>query len=162
MKTMEENGNIGHFHKNSKHNLVPLWELCHHKVHNENLRIHGYIQTNEGLQLKYEYIDQKQVLKEKRKNKKFSKKDVESILKYKDKDMNKKDMAAILAAGSIAAGATVFDKDIKKAVDNGLLPAKKPYVIVEKNYNNVIKVLFNICFRWDVIFWNKFIFFKIF
>ena len=59
------------------------------------------------------------------------------VKKIEDKDMNKKDMAAILAAGSIAAGATVFDKDIKKAVDNGLLPAKKPIVIVEKNYNNI-------------------------
>ena len=85
----DENGNIGHFHKNTKHNLVPLCESCHHKVHNENLRIYGYIQTNEGLQLNYEYIDLKEVLKEKRKNKKFSKKDVEIILNYKDKVVNK-------------------------------------------------------------------------
>ena len=55
------------------------------------------------------------------------------VKKIEDKDMNKKDMAAILAAGSIAAGATVFDKDIKKAVENNILPEKK----IEKTYKKI-------------------------
>jgi DNA mismatch repair protein MutS len=78
-----ENNIIGHFHKNTKHNLVPLCESCHHKVHNENLRIHGYIQTNEGIQLNYEYIEEKEVLLEKNNKKKYNKKDIETILRYK-------------------------------------------------------------------------------
>ena len=53
----DENGMIQHFHKNVKHNLVPLCESCHHKVHNENLRIYGYHFTNDGIQLNYEYIE---------------------------------------------------------------------------------------------------------
>ena len=46
-----------HHHKNITHNLVQLCESCHHKVHNENLRIYGYHQTNDGIKLNYEYID---------------------------------------------------------------------------------------------------------
>jgi DNA mismatch repair protein MutS len=79
----DENNIIGNFHKNTKHNLVPLCESCHHKVHNENLRIYGYIQTNEGIKLNYEYIEEKEVLLEKNNKKKYNKKDIETILKYK-------------------------------------------------------------------------------
>jgi DNA mismatch repair protein MutS len=81
--TADKNNIIGHFHKNTKHNLVPLCEPCHHKVHNENLRIYGYIQTNEGIQLNYEYIEKKEVLLEKNNKKKYSTKDIKTILKYK-------------------------------------------------------------------------------
>ena len=59
--TADKNNIIGNFHKNIKHNLVPLCESCHHKVHNENLRIYGYIQSSEGIKLNYEYIDKKEV-----------------------------------------------------------------------------------------------------
>lgn len=87
--TADENNIIGHFHKNMKHNLVPLCESCHHKVHNENLRIHGYIQSSEGIKLNYEYIEGKQVLLEKNNKKKYSQKDIKNILKYK-KDVEEK------------------------------------------------------------------------
>ena len=80
---------IGHFHKNTKHNLVPLCESCHHKVHNENLRIYGYIQSSEGIKLNYEYIEEKEVLLEKNNKKKYNKKDIQTILKYK-KDIEDK------------------------------------------------------------------------
>ena len=79
----DENNIIEHFHKNTKHNLVPLCESCHHKVHNENLRIYGYIQSNEGIKLNYEYIEKKEVLLEKKNKKKYSPKDIKTILKYK-------------------------------------------------------------------------------
>ena len=52
-----------------------------------------------------------------------------------NKDMNKKDMAAILAAGSIAAAGINFDMD--KASKNNILPKKKPDVVVEKTYENI-------------------------
>ena len=77
----DENNIIEHFHKNTKHNLVPLCEKCHNKVHNENLRIFGYIQSNQGIRLDYKFIEQKEVLENKKK--KYSKKDIETILKYK-------------------------------------------------------------------------------
>ena len=80
---------INNFHKNTKHNLVPLCELCHYKVHNDNLRIYGYIQTNEGIQLNYEYINQQQVIKEKKKNKKFNEKQLKIILQYKNDILDK-------------------------------------------------------------------------
>jgi len=84
----DSNGIIDHHHKNITHNLVPLCEPCHHKVHNENLRIYGYIQTSDGIKLNYEYID----IKNDHINtkKKFSKKDLEIILQYKDDIDDKK------------------------------------------------------------------------
>ena len=85
----DENNMINHFHKNTKHNLVPLCELCHYKVHNDNLRIYGYIQTNEGIQLNYEYINEQQVIKEKKKNKKFNEKQLKIILQYKNDILDK-------------------------------------------------------------------------
>jgi DNA mismatch repair protein MutS len=82
----DSNGIIDNHHKNISHNLVQLCESCHHKVHNENLRIYGYIQSNEGIKLHYEYIDINHVMNTK---KKFSKKDLQTILNYKD-DIDKK------------------------------------------------------------------------
>ena len=81
----DENGMIDNFHKNSEHNLVPLCESCHHKVHHGNLRIHGYHMTNEGKKLNYEYIESSQI----QKNKKFSQNDIDIILTYKDEIYNK-------------------------------------------------------------------------
>ena len=84
--TADNNGIIDNHHKNISHNLVQLCESCHHKVHNENLRIYGYIQSNEGIKLHYEYIDVNHVMNTK---KKFSKKDLQTILNYKNDIDNK-------------------------------------------------------------------------
>ncbi len=46
----------GTFHKNELHNLVQLCEPCHLNVHHGNLRIHGYRQTSDGVELNYEYV----------------------------------------------------------------------------------------------------------
>ena len=84
--TANSNGIIDNHHKNINHNLVQLCESCHNKVHNENLRIYGYIQSSNGIILNYEYIDLNKVINNK---KKFNKKDLETILKYKDDIENK-------------------------------------------------------------------------
>jgi len=84
----DSNGIIDHHHKNISHNLVPLCESCHHKVHNENLRIYGYHQTNGGIKLNYEFIEMNSDLHGK---KKFNKKHLQIILGYKD-DIGKKKM----------------------------------------------------------------------
>ena len=81
------NGIIDHHHKNITHNLVPLCESCHHKVHNENLRIYGYIQTNTGIKLNYEFIELKKDMNTK---KKFKKKDLDTILGYKNDIIEKR------------------------------------------------------------------------
>ena len=82
--TADKNNIIDFHHKNKKHNLVPLCELCHNNVHHGNLRIYGYQQTNEGIQLNYEYIKEENIFFEKNNRKKFSKEDIEIILKYKN------------------------------------------------------------------------------
>ena len=84
--TSDKNNIIDNHHKNINHNLVQLCESCHHKVHNENLRIYGFIQSSEGIKLNYEYIDMNNVTNHK---KKFNKKDLETILSYKDDIDNK-------------------------------------------------------------------------
>ena len=95
----DENGMIDNFHKNSEHNLVPLCESCHHKVHNENLRIYGYIQTNNGIVLNYKYIEINDEIKSK---KKFTKKHLNIILGYKSDIYNKK-LKKLIVYGKVSA-----------------------------------------------------------
>lgn len=54
-KDADENGYIGHFHKNDKFNLVSLCEKCHNNVHHGSLTIHGYKTTSSGITLDYNY-----------------------------------------------------------------------------------------------------------
>lgn len=50
----DENGFIEHFHKDSKHNLIPLCKLHHKMVHEGTIKIEGFVMTTKGLELKYE------------------------------------------------------------------------------------------------------------
>ena len=50
----DEKGNIGHFHKNHKYNLLPLCKDCHNKVHDGKLIIRGFIMTSEGLKIDFD------------------------------------------------------------------------------------------------------------
>ena len=84
--TADENNIIDFYHKNSKHNLVPLCKECHYKVTHENLRIYGYQQTDKGIQLRYEYIC-KEFQKDKKK--KFNQIEIEKIKEYNEKYKSK-------------------------------------------------------------------------
>ncbi len=53
-ESADEKGNIGHFHKNHKYNLLPLCKECHNKVHEGKLIIHGFVMTSKGLQVDFE------------------------------------------------------------------------------------------------------------
>ena len=75
---------INHYHKNIQHNLVPLCEKCHYKVHNENLEIYGYHQTSEGIQLNYKFTEQV-----KPKRKKYDEDTISIINQYKEDIINK-------------------------------------------------------------------------
>jgi len=46
-----DKGQIDHFHKNILHNLVHLCEFHHHEIHHGDLKLEGYRQTAEGIQL---------------------------------------------------------------------------------------------------------------
>lgn len=52
--TADENGNIGHIHKDHKYNLIPLCKSCHNKAHKGEITIKGYIMTSKGLELEVE------------------------------------------------------------------------------------------------------------
>ena len=47
-------GFIGHFHKDNKHNLVPLCKEHHHQIHDGKLHVNGFIMTSKGLELQFE------------------------------------------------------------------------------------------------------------
>ena len=51
-KDSDKNGYFKNYHKNIKHNLVPLCKKCHIKEHNGEISIKGYIDTSEGIKLK--------------------------------------------------------------------------------------------------------------
>ena len=53
-KDSDKNGYFKNYHKNIKHNLVPLCKKCHIKEHNGEISIKGYIDTSEGIKLKVE------------------------------------------------------------------------------------------------------------
>jgi len=52
----DKDGYLSSYHKNSKHNLVPLCKECHHKEHIGMISIKGYVKTSAGIILKYENI----------------------------------------------------------------------------------------------------------
>jgi DNA mismatch repair protein MutS len=50
----DQAGFIDHFHKDSKHNLVPLCKEHHKEIHDGKIRIDGFVMTSNGLALNYE------------------------------------------------------------------------------------------------------------
>ena len=47
-----EGAHGGRVHKDDACNLVPLCRACHDDVHAERLRVDGYVQTSQGVQLR--------------------------------------------------------------------------------------------------------------
>ncbi|MDQ7083672.1 MAG: DNA mismatch repair protein [Sulfurovum sp.] len=56
-KEANAQGNITHFHKNHKYNLIPLCKSHHKMVHEGKIFISGFMMTDEGLKLHYEVRD---------------------------------------------------------------------------------------------------------
>ena len=50
----DESGFIGHFHKDNKHNLIPLCKEHHKQIHDGKLQVNGFIMTSNGLELQFE------------------------------------------------------------------------------------------------------------
>ncbi len=46
-------GNISHYHKNHRYNLIPLCKKHHEMVHRGEITISGFVMTDKGLQLHY-------------------------------------------------------------------------------------------------------------
>ena len=55
-KLADSDGKIAHFHKNHKHNLIPLCKHHHNLVHQGKLIISGFVMTDEGLKLHYQEV----------------------------------------------------------------------------------------------------------
>jgi len=50
----DDAGFIGHFHKDHKHNLIPLCKEHHKAIHEGKLRVDGFVMTSKGLELQFE------------------------------------------------------------------------------------------------------------
>ncbi|RUM66355.1 MAG: DNA mismatch repair protein, partial [Sulfurospirillum sp.] len=55
-KLANSDGKIAHFHKNHKHNLIPLCKYHHEEVHKGKLQINGFVMTDEGLKLHFQEV----------------------------------------------------------------------------------------------------------
>lgn len=55
-KNSDTHGNIEHFHKNHKYNLIPLCKKHHTLVHEGKIVIQGFIMGEDGLKLHYQEI----------------------------------------------------------------------------------------------------------
>ena len=103
------NGNINHFHKNTKHNLVPLCKKCHNNVTYGTLRIYGYIDTYTGKKLNYEYSNQSVSLSKK----KYSEEQTDLINECWSNTKSKKECISKLELNhNIKLSITTFNKII--------------------------------------------------
>jgi len=84
----DEDGFIGHLHKNNLSNLVVLCKKCHDEVHNGVLNINGYKQTIKGIELIKEIITEDEKINKTRK--KYSEDDIKKINEYNKPNYNKK------------------------------------------------------------------------
>ena len=50
----DDAGFIGHFHKDNKHNLIPLCKEHHNQIHEGKLFVNGFVMTSKGLELQFE------------------------------------------------------------------------------------------------------------
>jgi len=94
--TADENGIIGHIHKNSPHNLTTLCEKCHDNVHNGDLKIDGYQKTSDSVELKFEFISKEEYEKRKLSKKKYGESEINMIKSYRDKENMSMNKACIL------------------------------------------------------------------
>ena len=105
----DENKLLGHIKKDNLDNLVVLCKYHHNEVHNGKLKINGYIHTNNGRYLDYEYLNKKNT------NKKYSIETVEIIInKFKGKTYSKKYMLSCLKKdNNIKMSQTTLNKILK-------------------------------------------------
>ena len=89
-KLADTDGNLGHFHKNKKGNLMPLCSECHLKITNEQMTS-TQVHTTEGTEIVTTQLEKKST------KKKFSEKDIELLQSDEIKNfLNKKQLPAYL------------------------------------------------------------------
>ena len=82
--TANEDNMIGHIKKNQESNLVALCEECHHKVHNGDLDINGYMKTTHGMELDYKHLVESDIDDKLKSKKKYNPEQVEIIRGYSE------------------------------------------------------------------------------
>ena len=84
-------GHINNIHKNNSANLCSICDKCHNKVHNNEIKINGYIQTSLGIELDYQILNKKTKITKK----KYNSEDIDWIHDYykRHKNISYKDIA---------------------------------------------------------------------
>lgn len=83
-----ENGLVEHVQKNDKSNLVVLCKTHHIAVHNKDLDIYGYKDTNDGMILDYKMIDKTEYKNKRKSRLKYNLEDIKIIEQYRGKPIN--------------------------------------------------------------------------
>ncbi len=83
-----QNGLIDHIKKNDKNNLVVLCKEHHIQVHNKNLEIYGYKDTENGIILDYKFLDTKSYEDKKKNRLKYNPLEIKIIEGYKGNPIN--------------------------------------------------------------------------
>jgi DNA mismatch repair protein MutS len=91
----DKDGYIGNFHKNSLFNLVQLCEKCHNNIHYGKLRIAGYLQTSDGVELKYSVLSDEEKEEEKENDSDLSKKVIDIYGRVKSQKKVKETMKSL-------------------------------------------------------------------
>ena len=78
-ESADDNNFINHIHKNNDSNLIGLCKKHHEDVHNDKLIIDGYIQTTNGVELNYNYVEKSKIVNSR---KKYSDEQVKDFLNY--------------------------------------------------------------------------------
>jgi len=95
--------NKPHLLMNANYNLLTVCQGCHDKIDNGELKVDGFIQTSNGKKLKYNN-------EKKKSKKKFTKKEISYIIKYKDKNTLKQAKNKIKKDHDIKISTTTIDK----------------------------------------------------
>ena len=77
--TANQYGHIDSIHKNNLGNLCSVCQKCHDKIHNDEIKINGYIQTSNGIELSYDLIEKEQYTEIKKQKKKYNETEINWI-----------------------------------------------------------------------------------
>ena len=74
-------GHIDSIHKNNLGNLCNVCQICHDEIHNDQIKVYGYIETSKGRELDFKKIEKSEHMSIKKQKKKFNETEIEWIKK---------------------------------------------------------------------------------
>ena len=117
--TADKNKMIGHIQKDVNSNLVPLCKKCHNEVHNGRLNIEKYVKTSDGIELKFNYIDDTEHIEKKQKRKKITPEQVSIIRElYNNEEYKKVNRDFIIDKLNKSHNISISKNTLSKIINN--------------------------------------------